>query len=72
MVEEILSEHPNDWGYFGVYDGKHIFGYPSCEYRKGIMLSNLPEEIMNRQIEYVAADGGWSRMDYTFKLKEKK
>lgn len=72
FISELLETYPDEWGYIGIYKKNEIFGYPSCEYKKGKLLSTLPEEYMDMQIESVAGSGGWSNSDYILRIKESK
>lgn len=70
FVETVLKEEPKEWGYIGIYKKGEIFGDPVCEYRYGKLITKpLPEEFLRRDIKEVKASGGWSRMDYTIKVK---
>ncbi|MCD8401441.1 hypothetical protein G1K52_11810 [Tenacibaculum finnmarkense] len=62
FVEEVLT-YKNEWGYIGVDSGA-IFGSPNCEFKNGVLIGNLPNDIMCKKIISVRANGGWSRMDY--------
>lgn len=68
FINDIL--HQREWGYIGIYDGKSVFGHPYCEYKGDKLLSNMPEEYLNRKIKYAKASGGWSRMDYLIWLED--
>ena len=54
-----------------------VFGDPYIEYFRGnyvddnrrVISFNLPEDIANRRVVEVRAEGGWSRMDYLFKIE---
>lgn len=68
FINAALHEYDNEWGYFGVFDGKSVFGNPECEYSNGSVLNTLPDDILRSKIVSVKASGGWSRMDYMFYL----
>lgn len=68
FINAVLCEYCDEWGYFGVYDGKSVFGNPECEYSHGSVLNSLPENILQTKILSVDASGGWTRMDYMFHL----
>lgn len=71
LVSEVVSNE-RDWGYIGIKNEKEpFFGDPCCEYRWGRLLTELPPEIMDRNIEAISANGGWTRMDYILTLEEK-
>ena len=53
-----------EWGYIGIYCRGKIFGEPKCEYSHGKLLYALPDNVLNKKVVKVQADGGWSRMDY--------
>ena len=63
FVQTVVSI-TDEWGYIGINDGHTIFGNPRCEYRWGKLLSTLPDEVREKKLVSVKADGGWSRMDY--------
>ena len=65
FINEVIS-NKNEWGYIGIKRGRAftILGDPSCEYKLGELLSNLPEDYLDKEISFVYASGGWSRMDY--------
>lgn len=68
FVNTVL-ERTEDWGYIGIDDHKNWSnGTPNCEYRWGNLKTRMPEEIMDKPIKSVKADGGWSRMDYLLTL----
>jgi len=71
FVDAVLTRD-SEWGYIGIIyrDAKSVFGDPHCEYSHGELLYNLPEEVLNRKVNYVNAHGGWSRMDYRLYLKK--
>jgi hypothetical protein len=63
FVHTVLTKS-RDWGYIGIDCNGKIFGEPKCEYRYGKLLYTLPEDVLNKNVVKVEADGGWSRMDY--------
>lgn len=65
FINEVIS-NKNEWGYIGIKRDRvfTIFGNPNCEYKQGKLLSNLPEDYLDKEISFVCANGGWSRMDY--------
>ena len=72
FIDEWLK-NDSEWGYFGIADGKSIFGSPLCEYTRGkIKGEPLPDDILDRKFEYVAGSGGWSRSDFIFTICENK
>ena len=70
FISELLETYPDEWGYIGIYKENELFGYPRCEYRSGKLLSTLPEEYMDMQIESVNGSGGWSCSDYILHIKK--
>lgn len=68
FIDEILTNYKSEWGYIGIYKKGEIFGYPRCEYSHGELLSLLPEEYLDRQIEKVSGSGGWSNSDFILHL----
>lgn len=73
-VGEFIAERLKDkreWGYFGIADGKSVFGNPHCEYSNGkIVTSQLPQKYLDAEIEEVYGSGGWSRSDFKFVVAE--
>lgn len=70
FVKDVVSNRGDEWGYFIIDDGETIFGSPRFEYRWGELLSTFPEEILNKRIKSVKADGGWGSMDYIIEIIE--
>lgn len=66
FITEVLINRPNEWGDIYYCEGVKIrlVDDPHCEYRYGILLTTLPEEILDKKVIYVTAHGGWSSMDY--------
>lgn len=52
----------SEWGYISVKNNSR------CEYKWGVILSNLDIELMGKKIKKVSASGGWSRMDYEIEI----
>lgn len=67
FIETVVSRD-REWGYIGIAVKGSIFGDPHCEYKWGKLLYDLPEEIHNKKVISVKADGGWSRMDYLLEV----
>lgn len=67
FIKEWITKKQDEWGYFGIYDGKTIFGKPKCEYSKGKIITDpIPDEYLNAEIDAVSGSGGWSRSDFKF------
>ena len=63
----IVVSDTKEWGYICLGS---FLSKKRIEYRWGEILSNtLPSESLNKEIESVTSNGGWSRMDYYIKLK---
>jgi len=62
FVDAVLTN--KEWGYIGIYCKGKTFGEPKCEYRYDELLYALPDNVLNKKVVKVEADGGWSRMDY--------
>ena len=63
FVNKVLTSFKGEWGYF------HLGG-KRYEYRYGVLLNNIPDEVLNREIVYpIKANGGWSAMDYRINIK---
>lgn len=69
FVQTVLTID-REWGYIGIYCKDEIFGKPTCEYKWGKLLYALPDNVLNKKIVDVKADGGWSRMDYLLWIEE--
>lgn len=64
FIEEVLEEFPNEWGYIS-FNGSFVSNKNCCEYRYGKLLNNFPNPlVLEEEIYYIKADGGWSRMDF--------
>ena len=63
LVDEIIHDHPDEWGYIKIKDL-----HPKCEYSKGYLVTMFPEELLDKKINSVMAHGGWTRMDYYVEL----
>lgn len=69
FIKEWITTRPNEWGYFGIYDGRTIFGNPQCEYSNGKIITDpIPDEYLNSEIDAVNGSGGWTRSDFIFKI----
>lgn len=62
FIDEVLHERPQEFGYIAV--GGMFISHPCCEYRYGKLLSTLSDDLLDKRIVRVDADGGWSNMDY--------
>ena len=71
LIDEILTNRKNDWGYIGIYSDKSFFGDPRMEYRYG---KSIGREALaayeDKKVRMAKADGGWSNMDYVVVLEE--
>ena len=71
FIQYVINERPGEWGYIGIHnDGDPWFseGEPSCKYKRGKLLSEMPSEILDKKIKSISADGGWSSMNYKLTL----
>lgn len=72
FIITVLANRPREWGYIGIrsnsIDGQFL-GDPRMEYRRGTILSALPNDILSKKIKSVSASGGWSNMDYLLTLE---
>lgn len=69
FIQDVIS-NDHEWSCIGIYDAKHIFGHPRCEYRYGTLLTQIPPEYLKRRVLSAQADGGWSLMNYTLTLED--
>ncbi len=59
FIQEVFTERPNEWGNIEVND------IDAINYKDGkIIGQNFDNELLNKPIRHVIAQGGWSRMDY--------
>ena len=65
FVDEVLNRK-GDWGKINFVG----YGRP-IEYKNGKLFEEIPEQVLNREIEKVDAVGGWSYMRYRVFLKVK-
>ena len=70
FINTVLTNEPREWGSIGIIKRGAVFGDPCCEYRCGELLSHLPDDILDRNIDWACAHGGWSLMNYQLRLKE--
>lgn len=67
VIDKILTR--KEWGYIGISAPGEIFGKPVCEYRGDKIITDpLPEEYLNKTVKSCRASGGWTRMDWKFKV----
>lgn len=69
FIEEILKQHPDEWGEFSITPLAEMRYYTGreqkVEYEKGGKLKNaVPPEIAGKHIKAVKARGGWTAMTY--------
>lgn len=62
FIQEVFTKRSNEWGIIKIKDVDTI------NYRNGEMIPRLDNEILDKKIQKVIAQGGWSRMDYTIYL----
>ena len=66
FINEVITETPKEWGYIDINPMER-----RVEYRWGDILKNeFDDATLDREIDTVSADGGWSRMDYVVTLKD--
>lgn len=79
FVGEVLSGNgKKEWGYFEFIRVKpHKVGnwnvppeWDRYEYKRGSLLDKIPDTLLNKRIERVTGDGGWSNMDYDITVVE--
>ena len=69
FVNSVLTK--DEFGYIGIDNGIwYSPGAPYCEYKYGVLLSNLPEDILNKKVSSAKSIGGWGRMDYKLVLED--
>lgn len=78
LIQEILNEHPEEWGDFEIYANKKwlfdkggsSLGDFTAKYKKGGALENeLPENLEKKRVKEVKSNGGWSLMTYYIKAE---
>ena len=62
FINEVLENFQNEWGRISV--GGWFGMYPSCEYRYGKLITELPQELLDKKIKKIDSNGGWTCMDY--------
>lgn len=71
FVNSIINHIKDEFGYIGIDNGIwYSPGAPYCEYKYGVLLSNLPEDILSRKVSSAKSIGGLGRMDYKLVLKD--
>ena len=71
FIDTVLKR-TDEWGYIGIEDHRNWSnGTPNCKYSYTKLITHMPEEVMDKPVESVTADGGWSRMDYKLTLRAK-
>lgn len=70
FIREWLQTHPYDWGYFRIRfpESSTPFGDLKCEYRYGVLISELPYKYLLAKICNVSGSGGYSLSDFTFDI----
>lgn len=76
--EVLLGNGKKEWGYFEFISVKpQKVGkwnvppeWDRYEYKRGSLLDKIPDTLLNKRIERVTGDGGWSRMDYDITVAE--
>lgn len=65
FIDEVIRERSNEWGYFSI-NGGFVLNNDRCEYRYGKLLYDFPDSsVLDKRIDHINGDGGWSRMDYS-------
>ena len=71
FVNAVLNRIKDKFGYIGIDNGIwYSPGAPYCEYKYSVLLSNLPEDILNKKVSSAKSTGGWGRMDYKLMLED--
>lgn len=73
LIDEILTQK-DEWGIIGIGNEWTHFAQNCeycCKYDHGKLLSFLPARLLDKPINKVEADGGWSLMNYCITLKGK-
>ena len=71
-VEQFIHDvllNEREWGKIGIYNGQGLITDPNCEYKHGILISELPEEYLKLRVVSATAHGGWSLMDYVLTVE---
>ena len=70
-MNTILNCIKDKYGHIGIDNGIwYLPGTPYGEYKYGVLLSNLPEDILNRKVSSAKSIGRGSRMDYKLVLED--
>ena len=71
FINAMLNRIKDEYGRIGIDNGIwYSPGTPYCEYRYGVLLTNLPEDILNRKVSSAKSSGGWGLMDYKLVLED--
>lgn len=76
FVNEVLTECTGEWGSFrftkkaGYKIDNWVIPpeFKRYDYKRGKLVDEIPEELLNKPFKNVWGDGGWSCMDYTFDM----
>lgn len=58
FIETVLKEYKDEWGSFNIVNGA------KSEYKNGVLIDEIPKEILSKNIKVVKGVGGWTCMDY--------
>ena len=72
LVQQILTQYNDEWGYIGIDTPGTWFGDPNCQYDYGHLRTYLPKDVLSKKVQSVRADGGWTRMDWYIKVEARK
>ena len=68
FINAVLSERKNECGHIGIDDGHTTLGNPSCEYKFGMLKSEVDADILCKRVVSVRADKDYGRINYLIKV----
>ena len=70
FIEAVLQQNPREWGVFALFKEAYTYDNRCVWYRDGSLHGSFPNDILERRVKKVDANGGWSMMDYRIWTEE--
>ena len=65
FIDELMKECRNEWGDIEVRNKNMELPFGrQCMFNRGKLITQLPEELLDLQIQEVKCSGGWGAFDY--------